>query len=69
MLNSIQTKAKTHNELARERAQKHQEEEQREADQKKSQLEEKLTRAATNRADPAEKARVYNQKVQERVTQ
>ena len=63
MLSSIQEKAKTHNEKARERVQRIQEEEQREADIKKTQIAEKLNRAATNRADPAEKARVYNQKV------
>lgn len=63
MLSSIQEKAKTHNEKARERVQRIQEEEQREADLKKTQIAEKLNRAATNRADPAEKARVYNQKV------
>lgn len=60
MLNTIQEKAKTHNEKARERVQRIQEEEQREADLKKTQIAEKLNRAATNRADPAEKARVYN---------
>ena len=63
MLNSKLEKAKTHNEKVLERAQRLQEEEQREADIKKTLIEEKLNRAATNRADPAEKARVYNQKV------
>ena len=50
------------------RAQARLEEEQREMDTKKTQIEEKLTRAATLRIDPAEKARTHNQKVQEKVT-
>jgi len=50
------------------RAQARLEEEQREMDTKKSQIEEKLTRAATLRIDPAEKARTHNLKVQEKVT-
>jgi len=36
-------------------------------DTKKFQIEEKLTRAAVKRTDPAEKARAYNAKVQERL--
>ena len=43
-------------------------EERKELDTKKTQIEEKLVRAANNRADPAEKARAYNQKVQEKLT-
>jgi len=35
---------------------------------KKTKIEEKLTRAATKRADPAEKARAYNAKVQEKLS-
>ena len=54
--------------LIQSRAQARMEEEQREIDTKKTQIEEKLTRAATLRVDPAEKARAYNQKVQEKVT-
>jgi len=49
--------------LIQSRAQARMEEEQREIDTKKTQIEEKLTRAATLRVDPAEKARAYNQKV------
>lgn len=43
------------------------ENEQHAKDSKKSQIEEKLTRAATKRTDPAEKARAYNAKVQEKL--
>jgi len=43
------------------------ENEQQAMDSKKSQIEEKLTRAATKRTDPAEKARAYNAKVQEKL--
>ena len=68
LLSSIQERAKTHNDMALARAQQRQEEELRELDSKKTQIEEKLTRAATNRPDPAEKARAYNQRVQERLS-
>ena len=36
-------------------------------DSKKTQIEEKLNRAATKRPNPAEKARAYNAKVQEKL--
>lgn len=57
---SITEKAKEHNLMALARAQNHQEEEQRELDSKKSAIEEKLTRAASLRVDPSEKAREHN---------
>ena len=60
MLQSIQEKAKTHNLMAIARVQEKQEQELRELEEKMTLIEEKLTRAATNRADPAEKARAYN---------
>lgn len=65
---SIQNKAKTHNEkVAASRLARH-EEEQRQVDSKKTQIEEKLSRAASNRNDPAEKARAYNAKYQEKLS-
>lgn len=42
--------------------------EQQALDTKKSLIEEKLCRAANKRADPAEKARAYNAKVQEKLS-
>ena len=54
--------------MALARAQARQRDEQRELDSKKSAIEDKLTRAANNRADPSEKAREHNQRVQEKVT-
>jgi len=52
--------------LAAAKKQSKVEKEEQALDSKKTQIEEKLTRAATKRQDPAEKARAYNAKVQER---
>lgn len=54
--------------MAIARVQARQETEQQALDSKKTQIEEKLTRAATKRVDPAEKARAYNAKVHEKVS-
>jgi len=66
-LSSIQARAKTHNEMALAKVHAKIENEQQALDSKKTQIEEKLTRAATKRSDPAEKARAYNAKVQEKL--
>merc|ERR1711893_440911 len=58
----------THNQKALERCQARQEEEQRELDEKKTLIETKLSRAAENRNDPAEKARAYNAKDQAKLS-
>lgn len=60
LLNERLAKAKSHNEMAQARAQARVEEEQREIDSKKTLIEEKLTRAAENRVDLSEKAKVHN---------
>merc|ERR1712187_434830 len=66
-LNSIQEKAKVHNERAMGRAKALQAEEQREYESKQKAIEEKLAKAANKRADPSEKAREHNMKVQEKL--
>ena len=67
-MSKIQEKAKTHNELAFLRVLAHKDEERKDRDDLVSQLENKMARQAQMKVAALKRARTYNQRVQEKLS-